>query len=197
LTNYHWIVGEGLPAVLRQEADVDFVGFAKDRAQARAMFELLQPDLVILDLRMPISDGLELIRYLVRKFRARVIVLTAFESEEDLKQSLKAGAKGFLLKKAGRKEIVEAIRVVAQGGNYISTGIASKVANLLWRPELSTRELEVLRLMCEGNSNKEIGSALGITEGTVKKYASCTFQKLNVLRRSEAVSLAIKLGLVQ
>ena len=196
LANAHWIVRGGLVALLDQESNFGFVGFAEDGVEADQKFQLLKPDVVLLDLRGPTMDGLELTRYLVEKLQARILIFTTLDSEEDLKQSLKAGVKGYLLKEVGRKEIIEAIRVVARGGNYFSPRMAGKVANLIGRTELSVRELTVLRLMCDGKSNKEIGSDLGTSEGTVKTYAKRIFQKLRVVRRSQAVSLALKRGLV-
>jgi DNA-binding NarL/FixJ family response regulator len=197
LADDHLIVREGLASVLGQEADLDFVGFAEDGAQACEQFKLLKPDVVLLDLRMPGMDGLEVARYLVRNFQARIIILTTFDSEEDLKQSLKAGAKGYLLKEAGREEIIDAIRFVSEGGTYLPARLASKVASFVYRAELSGRELAVLRLMCAGKSNKEIGTELNITEGTVKTHVKGIFYKLDVISRSEAVSLALRRGLVR
>lgn len=197
LADDHLIVREGLASVLGQESDLTFVGFAENGDQACEQFERLRPDIVLLDLRMPGMDGLEVARYLVKEFQARIIILTTFDSEEDLKQSLKAGAKGYLLKEAGRVEILEAIRTVAQGGNYLPARLASKVASFVNRTELSARELAVLRLMCQGKSNKEIGAKLGITEGTVKSHVKGIFYRLDVISRSEAVSLALRRGLVR
>jgi DNA-binding NarL/FixJ family response regulator len=197
LADDHLIVREGLTSVLGQEADLEFVGFAEDGAQACEQFVLLRPDVVLLDLRMPGMDGLEVARYLVKNFQARIIILTTFDSEEDLKQSLKAGAKGYLLKEAGREEIIDAIRFVSKGGTYLPARLVSRVASFVYRAELSARELAVLRLMCEGKSNKEIGTELNITEGTVKTHVKGIFYKLDVISRSEAVSLALRRGLVR
>ena len=147
---------------------------------------------------MPKQDGIQVARELVSKFQAKVIILTTFDNEEDLKQSLKAGAKGYLLKEAEKEEIADAIRTVSQGANYLPAKLGGKLATFAFRAELTERELEVsIRQMCEGKSNKEIGSKLFITEGTVKTHVKSIFYKLDVISRSEAVSTAIRRGLVR
>jgi DNA-binding NarL/FixJ family response regulator len=197
LADDHLIVREGLALVLGQEPDLNFIGFAENGEQACVEFERLRPDVLILDLRMPVRDGLDVARHLVKRFRARIIILTTFDSDEDLRQSLKAGAKGYLLKEAGREEIIDAIRTVARGGSYLPARLANKVASFVSRIDLSPRELAVLRLMCEGKSNKEIGAVLSITEGTVKTHVKGIFSRLDVISRAEAVSLALRRGLVR
>ena len=197
LADDHLIVREGLVTVLSEEPDFEFAGFAEDGEQACQEYAKLLPDVLLLDLRMPKRDGLEVARELVNKFEAKVIILTTFDNEEDLKQSLKAGAKGYLLKEAEKEEIADAIRTVAQGGNYLPAKLGGKLATFAFRAELTDRELEVLRLMCDGKSNKEIGAKLFITEGTVKTHVKSIFYKLDVISRSEAVSTAIRRGLVR
>jgi DNA-binding NarL/FixJ family response regulator len=197
LADDHLIVREGLATVLGEEPDFDFVGGAEDGEQACEEYAKLMPDVLLLDLRMPKRDGLEVLRELVGKFQAKVIILTTFDNEEDLRQSLKAGAKGYLLKEAEKEEIADAIRTVSQGGNYLPAKLGGKLANFAFRAELTERELEVLRQMCDGKSNKEIGTKLFITEGTVKTHVKSIFYKLDVISRSEAVSTAIRRGLVR
>jgi two-component system, NarL family, response regulator len=197
LADDHLIVREGLVTVLSDEPDFEFVGFAEDGEQACEEYAKLLPDVLLLDLRMPKRDGLEVARELVSRFQAKVVIVTTFDNEEDLKQSLKAGAKGYLLKEAEKEEIIDAIRTVAEGGNYLPAKLGGKLANFAFRAELTERELEVLRLMCEGKSNKEIGTKLFITEGTVKTHVRSIFYKLDVISRSEAVSTAIRRGLVR
>ena len=197
LADDHLIVREGLITVLGEEPDFEFVGFAEDGEQACEEYARLLPDVLLLDLRMPKQDGIQVTRELVSKFQAKVIILTTFDNEEDLKQSLKAGAKGYLLKEAEKEEIADAIRTVSQGANYLPAKLGGKLATFAFRAELTERELEVLRQMCEGKSNKEIGSKLFITEGTVKTHVKSIFYKLDVISRSEAVSTAIRRGLVR
>ncbi|MBV9877435.1 MAG: response regulator transcription factor [Verrucomicrobia bacterium] len=197
LADDHQIVREGLVTVLGEEPDLEFVGFAEDGEQACEDYVRLAPDVLLLDLRMPKRDGIQVTRELVSKFQAKVIILTTFDNEEDLKQSLKAGAKGYLLKEAEKEEIVDAIRTVSQGANYLPAKLGGKLAAFAFRAELTERELEVLRQICEGKSNKEIGAKLFITEGTVKTHVKSIFYKLDVISRSEAVSTAIRRGLVR
>jgi DNA-binding NarL/FixJ family response regulator len=197
LADDHLIVREGLVTVLGEEPDFDFIGFAEDGEQACEEYAKLLPDVLLLDLRMPKQDGIQVTRELVSKFQAKVIILTTFDNEEDLKQSLKAGAKGYLLKEAEKEEIADAIRTVSQGANYLPAKLGGKLATFAFRAELTERELEVLRQMCDGRSNKEIGAKLFITEGTVKTHVKSIFYKLDVISRSEAVSTAIRRGLVR
>jgi DNA-binding NarL/FixJ family response regulator len=126
-----------------------------------------------------------------------VLILTAFDHDEDLRQGLKVGAKGYLLKDVAREEIADAVRTVAQGGTYLPARLAHKLAGIMFRTELTERELAVLRLMCEGKSNKEIGATLFISEGTVKTHVKNLFAKLDVNSRSEAVAAAIRRGLAR
>jgi len=197
LADDHLIVREGLVTVLGEEPDFEFVGFAEDGEQACEEYARLLPDVLLLDLRMPKQDGIQVTRELVTNFQAKVIILTTFDNEEDLKQSLKAGAKGYLLKEAEKEEIADAIRTVFQGANYLPAKLGGKLATSAFRAELTERELEVLRQMCDGRSNKEIGAKLFITEGTVKTHVKSIFYKLDVISRSEAVSTAIRRGLVR
>jgi DNA-binding NarL/FixJ family response regulator len=193
----HVILRQGLVSVLAEEADFDFVAFAEDGQQALERYAALKPDVVLLDLRMPKRDGLEVTRELVSRWQARVLILTAFDHDEDLRQALKAGAKGYLLKDAAREEIADAVRTVAQGGSYLPARLASKLADFMFRTELTERELAVLRLMCDGKSNKEIGAKLFISEATVKTHVKNLFSKLDVNSRSEAVAAAIRRGLAR
>lgn len=193
----HTILRQGLVAVLAEEPDFDFVGFAEDGQQTLERYGALKPDVVLLDLRMPKRDGLEVARELISRWHARVLILTAFDDDEDLRQGLKAGAKGYLLKDAAREEIADAVRTVAQGGMYLPARLASRLASIMFRTELTERERAVLRLMCEGKSNKEIGARLFISEGTVKTHVKNLFSKLDVNSRSEAVAAAIRRGLAR
>jgi two-component system, NarL family, response regulator len=193
----HTILRQGLAAVLAEEPDLEFVGFAEDGQQTLERYAALKPDVVLLDLRMPRRDGVEVARELVKRWQAKVLILTAFDHEEDLRQGLKAGAKGYLLKDAAREEIADAVRTVAQGGTYLPARLAHKLAAVMFRTELTERELAVLRLMCEGKANKEIGAALFISEGTVKTHVKNLFAKLDVNSRSEAVAAAIRRGLAR
>jgi DNA-binding NarL/FixJ family response regulator len=142
------IVREGLVTVLSEEPDFEFTGFAEDGEQACEEYAKLLPDVLLLDLRMPKRDGLEVARELVSKFQAKVIILTTFDNDEDLKQSLKAGAKGYLLKEAEKEEIADAIRTVAQGGNYLPAKLGGKLANFAFRAGIEGRISRSFSLQC-------------------------------------------------
>lgn len=193
----HTILRQGLAAVLAEEPDFEFVGYAEDGQQAIERYAALKPDVLLLDLRMPKRDGVEVARELVNRWQAKVLILSAFDHDEDLRRGLKAGAKGYLLKDAAREEIADAVRTVAQGGTYLPARLAHKLAGVMFRTELTERELAVLRLMCEGKANKEIGTALFISEGTVKTHVKNLFAKLGVNSRAEAVAAAIRRGLAR
>jgi len=193
----HTILRQGLAAVLAEEPDFEFVGYAEDGQQAIERYAALKPDVLLLDLRIPKRDGVEVARELVNRWQAKVLILSAFDHDEDLRRGLKAGAKGYLLKDAAREEIADAVRTVAQGGTYLPARLAHKLAGVMFRTELTERELAVLRLMCEGKANKEIGTALFISEGTVKTHVKNLFAKLDVNSRAEAVAAAIRRGLAR
>ena len=193
----HTILRQGLAAVLAEEPDFEFVGYAEDGQQAIERYATLKPDVLLLDLRMPKRDGVEVARELVNRWQAKVLILSAFDHDEDLRRGLKAGAKGYLLKDAAREEIADAVRTVAQGGTYLPARLAHKLAGVMFRTELTERELAVLRLMCEGKANKEIGTALFISEGTVNTHVKNLFAKLDVNSRAEAVAAAIRRGLAR
>ena len=193
----HTILRQGLAAVLAEEPDFEFVGYAEDGQQAIERYAALKPDVLLLDLRIPKRDGVEVARELVNRWQAKVLILSAFDHDEDLRRGLKAGAKGYLLKDSAREEIADAVRTVAQGGTYLPARLAHKLAGVMFRTELTERELAVLRLMCEGKANKEIGTALFISEGTVKTHVKNLFAKLDVNSRAEAVAAAIRRGLAR
>jgi two-component system NarL family response regulator len=153
---------------------------------------------MLLDLRMPKMDGLDVIRRIhSRQPGARIVIVTTYDDDEDIFLALKAGAQGYILKDASRQQILEAICVVHAGERYIPANVAFKMAEHVSRPELTEREHEVLRRMARGESNKEIGNSLSISEGTVKTHVKSILSKLGVAGRTEAVAKAAQRGLVQ
>ncbi|MBX5445958.1 response regulator transcription factor [Sphaerobacter sp.] len=202
----HPVVREGLVAILEAQEDLTVVGEAGDGDQAVQQYRDLQPDVVLMDLAMPGTDGVQAIQEIKRiDPNARVVVLTAYDTDERILQAVQAGASGYLLKGAPREDIFRAVRVVYRGGSLLEPVVAGKLLNrvgdlLRGEPveeELTARELDVLTLMARGLRNKEIAYELSITERTVKFHANAIYRKLDVSGRTEAVSKAIQRGLVR
>jgi two-component system, NarL family, response regulator len=195
----HPVVREGLAAILRSEPDVQVVAEATDGVHACALYDQHLPDVVILDLRMPRKDGLQVVTELMssRRPKPRIIVMTTYETEEDVRRALQAGAKAYLVKGALPERILETVRRVAGGEALVPASIASVLTESLSHPELSPRELQVLRQMAAGDSNKEIGQKLTITEHTVKAHVKAILLKLGAVGRTEAIAIAMKRGLLR
>jgi DNA-binding NarL/FixJ family response regulator len=203
----HPVVREGLAAMLSTQRDLLVVGEAGDGAEAEQKVEELSPDVVLMDLEMPRVDGPEAIQRIRGKHPdAKVLVLTAYDTDERILDAVQAGAQGYLLKGAPREELFRAIRVVNQGGSLLEPVVAHKLlgrmGKMLNRQEapgeqLTERELEVLQLLVKGARNKEIAAQLYITERTVKFHTSIIFQKLGVTNRSEAITAALQRRLVK
>ncbi len=196
----HPIVRHGLMALLRYEPDFDILGDASDGESALAQIAALRPDVVLLDLRMPKLGGVE-VMLRCREFAShtRFLVLTTYDSDDDIARALAAGAKGYLLKDASADELVQGIRQVMQGYAALEPRVAARVlARLHDHPddELSAREIDVLQLMVRGDSNRAIAVTLHVSENTVKTHVSHIFAKLQVQSRAEAVSVALQRGLV-
>jgi two-component system, NarL family, response regulator len=195
----HPVVREGLAAILRSEPDVQVVAEATDGVHACALYDQHLPDVVILDLRMPRKDGLQVVTELMssRRPKPRIIVMTTYETEEDVRRALQAGAKAYLVKGALPERILETVRRVAGGEALVPASIASVLTESLSHPELSPRELQVLRQMAAGDSNKEIGQKLNITEHTVKAHVKAILLKLDAVGRTEAIAIAMRRGLLR
>jgi two-component system NarL family response regulator len=195
----HPVVREGLVTILKSEKDIKVVAEATDGKETCKLYRQLAPDVLLLDLRMPERDGLQVIAELMPhgEPKPRIIVMTTYESEEDVRRTLKAGAKGYLVKGADPKLIREAIRKVAAGQSLLQPAIASKLADSMARPELSEREFQVLQSMALGRSNKEIGQVLCISENTVKTHVKSILTKLEAIGRTEAIAIANRRGLIQ
>jgi two-component system NarL family response regulator len=194
----HPIVRMGLTSVVAARDDMCVVGEADGGAAAVLKYEALRPDVVLMDLRMPGLDGVAAIEAIrAVDADARVIILTTFDGEEDIYRGLRAGAKAYLLKDAPHDDIVDAIRAVVRGERVLPGAVASKLASRVQGSELSRRELEVLRHMATGRSNKEIAQRTAITEGTVKFHVTAIMSKLGVKSRTEAVAAAVRRGLIE
>jgi two-component system NarL family response regulator len=194
----HPVVRDGIVSVVEVEQDMRVVAQANDGLETVALATKHRPDIVLLDLRMPRMDGLEAIAQIQPlQLPGRVIILTTFESEQDVHLALKAGARGYLLKDSPRTTLVETIRQVHRGQTCIPQGIGQKLVKTMSRPTLSSREVETVRLIAEGKSNRAIGDQLGITEGTVKTHVKSLLKKLDAPGRTAAVREAVHRGLVQ
>lgn len=195
----HPVVRAGLAAILEidPKANITVVGQANNGKEAVEMFAQLQPDIALIDLRMPEMDGVAAIKAIREQFlHARLIVLTTYDSDEDIYRGLQAGAKGYLLKDVPREELLACIRAVHLGRSFIPPEVGAKLAERMSCPELSKREQEVLEIMARGMSNGEIAATLHISEGTVKTHINNILNKLNVNDRTQAVIVALKRGIV-
>lgn len=194
----HPVVREGLATLLDRRPDIRVVGHASNGREAVEQFVAKRPDILLLDLRMPIMDGLEALATITSKVPgARVVMLTSYENEEDIYQALQTGAQGYLLKDSPVDQVADCIRSVTRGKRWIPPEVGAKLARRVATRNLTAREMQVLRVLAAGKSNKEIGVALNITEATVKVHVTHVLEKLHVSGRTEAIGVALKRGLVQ
>lgn len=193
----HSIVRQGLATIVNRDPEMTAIAQAENGQQAIELFRQHQPDVTLMDLRMPQVGGVEAISAICAEFKpARIIVLTTYDGDEDIYRGLHAGAQGYLLKDAKPNELLQAIRTVARGQQYIPPLVGAKLVQRLSNPELSDRELEVLGLMAQGMSNLDIATALVIGESTVKSHVNRILGKLGVSDRTQAVIIAVKRGIV-
>jgi len=194
----HPITRDGLAVMIEATADMTVVAEAGDGIAAIERFRELRPDVAVLDLRMPGKTGSEATVAILAEFPdARIIVLSAVDGDEAIYRALQAGARGYLLKDLGREELLEAIRAVHAGARRIPRAVAARLAGRLVGSELTPREAEVLELMAQGRSNRAIGEALSLTELSVKTYVSTILDKLGVADRTQALTTALRRGIVQ
>src|SRR3954454_19254550 len=194
----HSVVREGLVSLIRRKPDMLVVAEAGNGREAVDLWKQHHPDVALLDLRMPELDGVSAIKEIrASNEHARIIVLTTFDGDEDIYRAIQAGAKGYLLKDVPREDLMDCIRRVHAGETSLPMHLVAKLAERFSGDTLSKREIEVLKLMAKGKSNKEIGTALFISEGTVKSHVKSIFAKLNVISRTEAVANASRRGLIQ
>jgi DNA-binding NarL/FixJ family response regulator len=194
----HVTVLEGLAAIIGRQPDMMVVAEAADGQEAVDLWTEHHPDVTLLDLRMPTLDGVGVIENIRKQdASARVIVLTTYDSDTEILRAIKAGTKAYLLKDARREELLDCIRRVNRGETCIPASLAEKLAAGLSSESLTGRELNVLELLAQGKSNKEIGVNLYISETTVKSHLRSIFRKLNVLSRTEAITVASRRGLIR
>ncbi|MBD3884851.1 response regulator transcription factor [Phormidium tenue FACHB-886] len=193
----HSIIRRGLATIINHDLEMTVIAQAEDGQQAIEVFRECQPDVTLMDLRMPQVGGVEAITAICAEFKsARIIILTTYNGDEDIYRGLRAGAQGYLLKDAKPDELLNAIRIVHSGRQYLSPEVGAKLVQRMSNPELSERELEVLRLMGKGMSNLDIATALSIGESTVKSHINRILSKLGVSDRTQAVIVAVKRGLI-
>ncbi|MBW4442007.1 MAG: response regulator transcription factor [Plectolyngbya sp. WJT66-NPBG17] len=193
----HAVVRRGLTTIINHDPEMTVIAQAEDGQQAIDLYREHQPDVTLMDLRMPGMGGVETIAAICAEFKqARIAVLTTYDGDEDIFRGLQAGAQGYLLKDARPGELLNAIRAIYNGQQYIPPEVGAKMLQRMNRPELSERELEVLRLIAQGMSNQEVGTVLGIGESTIKSHVNRILSKLGVSDRTQAVIVAVKRGLV-
>jgi DNA-binding NarL/FixJ family response regulator len=194
----HPLIRAGLAAFLKTESDIEVIAEAGNGEEAIERYRELRPDIVLMDLSMPLMDGLAATRAILEEFPdARVIVLTTYGGDEDIHRALEAGARGYLVKDMLVDEVMDVVRAVHQGRRGIPHAVAAKLAEHTPRIPLTPRETEVLSLVAKGLSNGEVAGRIGRTEGTVKVHLKNILQKLEVDDRTEAVTTALRRGFIR
>jgi len=194
----HALLRTGVANIINQEADLHVVAEASNGAEGVEAFKRYRPDVTLLDLRMPVMEGVEAVRHIRQQDpHAKVIVLTTYDADEDIARALEAGAKAYILKDIAADALITCIHDVLAGKTYLAPAAAAKLAERVTRVQLTPRELATLRLMAEGKANKEIATDLGISERTVKTHLGHLFEKLGVTSRTEAIKVATRRGLVR
>ncbi|MGW2653972.1 response regulator [Streptomyces sp. NPDC001478] len=200
LADDHTVMRSGLVALLSSEPTVEIVGEAGDGAEAVRLVERLRPDVILLDLRMPVLDGVGATERIVAgDAPTRVLILTTYDTDADIERGVEAGATGYLLKDATREQLVEAIHTASRGETVLAPRVAQRLVARMRRPApvtLTAREAEVLRAVADGLSNGDIGRRLFIGEATVKTHLLRIFAKLDVSDRTRAVVVALEAGLL-
>ncbi|WLT31529.1 response regulator transcription factor [Geothrix sp. PMB-07] len=194
----HPVVRDGLVSILHEgEPDLEVVGEAGDGKEAVTSWRNLRPTVTIMDLQLPGQTGVEAIRTILREDPdARILVLTTFDGDADIQRALEAGARGYLLKSVRRTILIEAVRAVAAGQRYLPPATAARLLEAMDSERLTPRELDVLKLLAEGQRNREIADALGLAEPTVKIHVNNLLRKLEAKDRTEAAVIALRRGLI-
>jgi DNA-binding NarL/FixJ family response regulator len=193
----HPVVLDGLSAIIAMQADMEIAATATTGQSGLQAFRECKPDVMIIDLRLPDMSGLELIKAVrERNPHAKTIVLSSYDGDADIQRALDAGAQGYVAKGLIRDELLNAIRIVATGGKHIPAAIAQQLVSRMGEDAISDREAQVLRLIAAGKRNKEIAAELAIAEDTVKMHVRNIFSKLNVTDRTEAVTVALRRGII-
>jgi len=198
LADDHAIVRNGVAQILNEERGIGVVGEAADGAEAVELFARIRPDVALVDLRMPKLEGVQVVEQIRERFPdAAIVILTTYDTDNDIERALRAGAKAYLVKDVSPQDLVACVRAVHAGRTWVSPKVAAKLVARVTNVRITRRELAVLRLLAAGNSNREIGDALGISDGTVKIHVTHLFAKLDVTSRTEAIATALRRGLVR
>lgn len=197
LADDHYVIRKGLAAILKAAGGFQVIGQARNGREAVTLFDELKPDVAIIDLRMPALDGIETIAAIIdRHPDARLVALTNYEGDEDIQRCLDAGAWTYVLKKSADEQLPDMLRAVAAGQRRLPPEVATLLANRRPRSELTSRELDVLRLVAAGKANKEIATTLKVSVSTVNAHVASILRKLGVDDRTQAVVLALQRGIV-
>jgi DNA-binding NarL/FixJ family response regulator len=198
LADDHAIVRNGVAQILNEESGITVVAQASDGAEAVELFARERPDVALVDLRMPKLEGVQVVEQIRACFpNAAIVILTTYDTDNDIERALRAGAKAYLVKDVSPRDLVACIRAVYAGRTWVSPNVAAKLMAHVTNVRLTQRELGVLRLLAAGNSNREIAETLGISDGTVKIHVAHLFGKLDVTSRTEAITTALRRGLVR
>jgi DNA-binding NarL/FixJ family response regulator len=194
----HPVVQAGLTSMLSTHAEIEVVGSASNGNEALAMVRQLAPDVLLLDLRMSGMSGIDVLHALRQmKSTARAIILTSFETDENIYRAFQEGAQGYLLKDTSQTQMLEAIAAVHAGRRYIPREIATRLAERMMRSSLTARESDILEMLAKGLTNKQIASALTISDNTVRNHVNSIMEKLEVSDRTEAVTVGLQQGIIQ
>src|SRR5215813_12290233 len=194
----HPLLREGIAAIINSQADMEMVAQAANGSEAIQMYRQQRPDVTLLDLRLPDMSGIEVLIAIRSEFpEARIIMLTTFEGDVDIRRSLEAGARGYMLKNMPPKDLVEVIRQVNKGRKRIPPEVAAHLVEYVGEDDLTEREVDVLRHVASGNRNREIGERLFISEETVKVHIKHIMEKLGASDRTQAVAIAVRRGIIQ
>ena len=197
----HPVVRDGLRGMLESQPDFEVAGEASDGSAAVSLAESLKPDIVLMDLRMPVMDGVTALREIkTHNPQVQILVLTTYDSDADILPAIEAGAAGYLLKDSSREDLYDGIRAAARGETVLAPAVAARLVGRMratGEEQLSSREVEVLQLVAEGESNSEIASHLHISQATVKSHLVHIFGKLGVSDRTAAVTVALRRGILR
>jgi DNA-binding NarL/FixJ family response regulator len=198
LVDDHYVVRMGLIGVLDTEPDMKVVGQAADGSEAVALYEKLKPTVVLMDLRMPVKDGITATAEIrLKDPNARILILSTYDGDAEIHRAIRAGARGYALKNFNGRELTRGVRAVAKGEEWIPKAVATRLASRELFGELTPREIEVLQHMATGLANKEIADVLTITSNTVKDHLKNIMTKLHVADRTEAVTAALQRGIIR